>query len=114
MAKLFNAFLMMLAGATEQELILQVQYLKAENQILRGKLPGRITVTVAERTRLVELGGLFGAAIKDLITIVSPRTFARWAAAEKKGAAPAKRGRPRTLEETRQIVLRLPAERRVA
>jgi putative transposase len=110
MAKLFNAFLLMLAGATEKELILQVQYLKAENQILRGKLPGRITVTVAERTRLVELGRLIGSAIKDLITIVSPRTFARWVAADKKGATLAKRGRPRTPEETCEIVLRLARE----
>ena len=92
MAKLFNAFLLMLAGATEQELIVQVQYLKAENLILRSKLPGRITITPAERTRLVELGRLVGTAIKDLITIVSPRTFARWAAADNKGAEPAKRG----------------------
>ena len=35
---------------------MQIEYLKAENRILRSKLPKRITVTTAERARLVKLG----------------------------------------------------------
>lgn len=35
-----------MAGATEKQLVRQVEYLKAENEILRSKLPKRITVTV--------------------------------------------------------------------
>ena len=64
-----------------------VEFLKVENRILRDKLPKRITVTKQERTRLIKLGKGLGSAIKDLITIVSPRTFARWMAGNKKPAA---------------------------
>ncbi|MGD9856398.1 MAG: hypothetical protein AB7U20_15745 [Planctomycetaceae bacterium] len=51
--------------------------LKTENEILRSKLPKRITVTPDERRKLVRAGKKLGTAIKGLITIVSPRTFAR-------------------------------------
>jgi len=69
--------LMLLARATEKDLVLYIEYLKAENRILRNKLPKRINVTPAERAKLVKLGVRLGSAIKDLITIVHPRTFAR-------------------------------------
>jgi hypothetical protein len=56
MTKLFNAFLLILAGATEQELVRQVKYLKAENQILWGKRSDRIKLSSADRTRPVKHG----------------------------------------------------------
>ena len=68
--------------ATHSELAAQVQYLKIENEILRSKLPKRVTVTPAERTRLVKFGKKVGGAIRELITIVTPRTFARWVSGE--------------------------------
>ncbi len=61
------------------DLVAQVQYRKAEKQVLRSKLPKRVTVTDAEKARLVKLGLKVGSAIRELITIVSPRTFTRWA-----------------------------------
>jgi len=90
-----------------------VEYLKAENQILRDKLPKRITVTPCERARLVKLGTALGGALKDLITIVSPRTFARWvsgANARAKSAPARKPGRPRTAEEIRELVIKIANE----
>ncbi|HJZ57698.1 MAG TPA: hypothetical protein VKE74_22210 [Gemmataceae bacterium] len=48
--------LWLLASATDRELARVVEYLKAENRILRDRLPARITVTPRERTRLVEQG----------------------------------------------------------
>jgi len=110
MKSTLQAFFLLLAGATEKQLIRQVEYLKAENQILRSKLPTRITVTAAERERLVKLGKAVGSALKHLITIVSIRTFARWIATGKKATVVAKRGRPRTPQETREIVVRLARE----
>jgi putative transposase len=76
----------------------QVQYLKAENEVLRSKLPKRVPVTPAERQRLVKLGRQAGAALKHLITIVTYRTFLRWAnGSTSKTARPTRRpGRPRT------------------
>jgi putative transposase len=117
--RLLHSFLLMLAAATDKALARQVRFLKAENSILLAKLPKRITVTPAERRRLVKLGHAVGPAIKDLIGIVSPRTFARWASGEVSGTQsaqpahseqPAKSGRPRTADELRELVQRLARE----
>jgi putative transposase len=87
MAKLLHPLLMVLARATDRELARMVDYLKAENEILRARLPKRIVTTPAERARLVRVSKPLG-------------TFARWLAAEKPkkhaAANPRKPGRPRT------------------
>ena len=41
MRKLIHPLLMLIAQATEKELVLYIEYLKAENRILRNKLPVR-------------------------------------------------------------------------
>jgi len=41
MPKLIHPLLMLIAQATEKELVQYVEYLKAENRILRSKLPKR-------------------------------------------------------------------------
>jgi putative transposase len=111
MKKLYQSFLLMLAGATDRELAQQVEFLKAENAILRGKLPKRITVSPQEKQRLLRFGKALGAAIKSLISIVSPRTFLRWLQQERQPqpvATPRNGpGRPRTPEEVRELVLQL-------
>lgn len=84
-----------------------VEYLKAENRILRDKQPKRITVTVAERSRLLTLGKRLRAAIKEVISVVHPSTFARWIREEAAGKLPKKRGRKRTAEEIRDLILRM-------
>jgi putative transposase len=102
------------ASASDKELARQVEYLKTENQILRAKLPRRLTVTPRERQRLLKVGRALGSAVKTLISIVSARTFARWLSAEAKPrpvARPAcKPGRPRTSAELRALVVRLARE----
>jgi putative transposase len=111
--RLLQSFLLLLAGATDKALARQVQYLKVENGILRAKLPKRITVTPAERRKLLHFGKPLGPAIKHLIGIVSPRTFARWASGEGNRTTPgrqSKPGRPRTPEDVRELVLRLAHE----
>ncbi|MEX0655327.1 MAG: integrase core domain-containing protein [Phycisphaeraceae bacterium] len=112
MPRLFHPLLKMIAHATHRELAAQVQYLKVENEILRSKLPKRITVTPTERARLVKFGRKVGGAIRELITIVTPRTFARWVSggASKPAATKRKPGRPRMPEEIREIILRIAGE----
>lgn len=56
MTNVFQSLLLVIAGATEKELARQVKYLKVENEILRSKLPKRITITPKERHRLVRFG----------------------------------------------------------
>lgn len=113
MKTLFPSFFLMLANATDRELARHIQYLKTENRILRDKLPKRITVTPAERQRLLKYGKPLGKALRDLITIVSARTFTRWlngetvAAKSSKDGKPAGLGRPKTPQDIRELVLRL-------
>jgi hypothetical protein len=67
---------------TDRELTQKVEYLKEENRFLQSRLSAKITVTPRERGRLIKLGIRVGKVLKELITIVSPRSFARWVAAE--------------------------------
>ena len=112
MVKPFHALFLLLAQSAHAELVRQIQYLKVENETLPGKLPKKITITPGERSRLLKFGKLVGPAIKELISIVHPRTFARWPADEKKGPnkPPAKRGQPRTKVEIRELIFRMARE----
>jgi putative transposase len=111
MSNPFMRLFRVLAGSSQSDLRQQIQFLKAENEILRERIKGPIRTTRRERARLVRLGKPLGPAIRDLLTIVSPRTFARWVNG-KKAARQAKRrqGRPRTTAEVRHLVLRLAQE----
>jgi putative transposase len=107
---LFPSFFLMLANATDRELARQIQFLKVENRILRDKLPQRINVTLQERQRLLKYGNPLGKAIRDLLTIVSPRTFTRWLSGETKlckDSKPVRPGRPKTPADICALVLRL-------
>jgi putative transposase len=70
MRTLFTSFFALLANAAHKELARQVRYLKAENRILRDRLPERIKVTAAGRRRLIRFGKPLGSAIRELITIL--------------------------------------------
>ena len=107
MKRFVHPLLLLLARATEKELVQMVEYLKTENRILRSKLPKQIEVTPAERAKLLKLGMRLGSAIKDVITIVHPRTFARWLSESKTGVKPRKRGRPRKPEQIRQLIVEM-------
>jgi putative transposase len=107
MAKIFHPLLLLLARSTDKEMARMLDYLKTESRILRSKLPKRVACTPAERARLVKVGKPLGPAIKDLITIVTPRTFARWLSGEKVKRVPRKPGRPRTPKVIRELVVQM-------
>jgi putative transposase len=67
----------------------------------------QIDVTPAERARLIKLGLRMGSKIKSVITIVHPRTFARWVSESRFGLKPRKRGRPRKPEQIRQLIVEM-------
>lgn len=112
MKNLYHRLLLLIAGSTQKELARQIRYLKIENEILRSKLPKRVTVTEKERNKLVKFGAKLGKALGELVTIVHPDTLRRWSReAGKRGkqkAAP--RGRPKTKEEIRQLIVKLARE----
>ena len=50
---IYTSLMLDIAGSTSKELARQVSYLKAENQILRSRLPERLILTHREKNRLV-------------------------------------------------------------
>jgi hypothetical protein len=82
--KIFSPLLLLLAKLTESELLHTIQFLKAENEMLRSRLPRSVKTTPAERSRLLKLAEPPGNAVKELVSIVTFRTFQRWRADAKK------------------------------
>ena len=50
MKAVLNSLLLLIASATDRALVRHVQYLKAENEILRSKLPKVVSVTPRSAT----------------------------------------------------------------
>lgn len=60
-----NPLLAFLVHMTQSALLRQIAYLKAENRILRSRLPKAVQTTPAERSLLVHLGSPLGSAVRD-------------------------------------------------
>jgi putative transposase len=112
MTNVFQSLLLVIANAAQNEQARMIKYLKVENEIIRSKLPARITITPQERHRLVKFAKKLGSALHQLATIVRPDTLLRWIREEKRQGkkAPAKRGRRRTPEQIRRLILKLARE----
>jgi len=109
-----HPLLVFLIHMTQSILLSQIAYLKAENQILRSRLPEPIRTTAAERSLLVRLGAPLGNAIQELLSIVCYKTFLKW---KREGspciASPGRRetaGRPAIHENVKELILRLARE----
>jgi len=76
--RIFTPLLLLLARLTHPDLVRSVLFLKAENAMLRKRLPRRITPERRERDRLLRLGTPLGVMLKELVSIVTYRTFLRW------------------------------------
>ncbi|MDA7503894.1 hypothetical protein OAF74_02385 [bacterium] len=85
MPNIFHPLLSLIASSTNNELAKYVQYLKAENKILRARLPKQVHTRRNERELLLKYGKAIGRAIEELMTIVSPATFYKWVRDEKNG-----------------------------
>ena len=61
-------------GLVNQELLLQNEYLAAENRILRAHVPGRLRLSNAERSSLAEIGKRPGRkALAQVACVASPK-----------------------------------------
>jgi hypothetical protein len=65
--------------ALDRHWALRLEYLIAENRVLRSKLPRRFRLTDAERRRLGRLGAQLGRRLLvNLAPIAKPETILRW------------------------------------
>src|SRR5688572_9987996 len=107
---LFQPLLMLVAGTSTSDLIHQLELLKAENQMLRRRLPRRLVLTEQEKRLIVKLGQRVGAGVKALLTVCAYPTFRNWVNRfdpPPPGTHPnkpnSKPGRPRTPEHIRDL-----------
>src|ERR671911_2386838 len=103
-------------GLVNQELLLQNEYLAAENRILRAHLPSRIRLSDPERCTLAEIAKRLGRkALKDIARVAKPDTILGWyrrLVAQKFDGSRhrAYPGRPRIAAEIEALVVRFARE----
>jgi putative transposase len=109
---IYTALLLVLAKATNKELARYVSFLKAENQLLRARLPERLKLTEREKNRLIRFGRGLGSALNHICSIVHPDTLRKWIrdadkSSGKNKTKSKKSGRPRTEAELEKLILKL-------
>ncbi len=66
-------------GLVNQKLLLQNEYLIAENRILRSHLPQRLKLSDPQRSTLAEVGKRLGRkALADVAVVAKPETILAW------------------------------------
>jgi hypothetical protein len=66
-------------GLVNQRLLLQCEYLIAENRILRSHVSGRLRLADAERSTLAEIGKRLGRkCLAEVAYVAKPETILAW------------------------------------
>src|ERR1700733_6764800 len=66
-------------GLVNQKLLLQNEYLAAENRILRAHLPARMRLSDPQRSTLAEIGKRLGrSALQQVACLAKPDTILAW------------------------------------
>jgi putative transposase len=103
-------------GLVNQQLLLQNEYLIAENRILRSHLPVRVPLTKAQRATLAEIAKRMGRrALEQVASVAKPETILAWYRkliagkfdGSKHRAYP---GRPAVSQEITDLVVRMARE----
>jgi putative transposase len=103
-------------GSVNQELLLQNEYLAAENRILRAKLPSRLRLSDPERATLAEIGKRLGRkALRAVACVAKPDTILAWyrrLVAKKFDGSKQRQypGRPAVAPEVEALVVRMARE----
>ena len=103
-------------GSVNQNLLLQNEYLAAENRILRANLPSRLRLSDPERATLAEIGKRLGRkALREVARVAKPDTILAWyrrLVAEKFDGSQHRQypGRPTVQPEVEALVVRMARE----
>ena len=103
-------------GVGGPELLARIEYLAAENRILKAQLKGRLKLSDTERVTLAEIGHRLGRkALAEVATVARPDTVLAWyrkLVAGKFDGSKARRspGRPRIKREIEQLIVRMAKE----
>ena len=75
----WKTLLAYVTGSVDEHLLLRIEYLVAENGILRAQITGRLQLSDAERTTLAEIGKKLGKqALKEIAKAAKPDTILGW------------------------------------
>ncbi len=105
----------LLAGWISRQQLIVIEYLKAENRMLRERLKGR-SLRFSDRERALLARKAFGIPRKVLLelgTIVTPDTLLRWhrrLIAQKFTCGHRNPGRPRTMRIIAELIVRMAVE----
>jgi putative transposase len=103
-------------GSVNQELLLQNEYLAAENRILRTRLAARLRLSDPERVTLAEIGKRVGRkALRKITTVAKPDTILAWyrkLIAQKFDGSKRRQypGRPRIDDKLEALIVRMARE----
>src|SRR5262245_36450476 len=103
-------------GLVNQQLLLQNEYLAAENRILRAHLPTRLRLSDPERSTLAEIGKRLGRkGLKEVARVAQPDTILTWyrrLIAQKFDGSKHRShpGRPRVGREVTDLIIRMARE----
>jgi len=103
-------------GLVNQRLLLQCEYLSAENRILRSHVAGRLRLSDAERSTLAEIGKRLGRKwLAEVACVAKPETILAWyrrlIARKFDGSIhPSYPGRPRVGPELEMLIVRMARE----
>src|SRR3974390_990888 len=106
-------------GLVNQELLARLEYLAAENRILKAQLKGRLRLSDAERSELGELGHRLGRKLlADVAHVARPDTTRAWyrklVPSNFDGSTPRRSlGRPRISRAVEQLIVRCQGEPRL-
>jgi putative transposase len=105
-------------GTVDQELLARIEYLAAENRILKAQSKGRLKLSDADRATLGEIGHRLGRkALGEVANVARPDTILAWyrnLVARKFDGSKARRGpgRPRIKRDIEQLIVRMARENR--
>jgi putative transposase len=114
----WTCILAFVTRTVNQELLARIEYLAAENRILKGKLKGRLKLSDTERATLGAIGHRLGRKVLgEVANVARPDTILAWyrkLVARKFDGSKARRGpgRPRVDRELERLIVRMAKENR--